>query len=828
MAENRTVNIKVTSNAKKVLKSVGVESTKQGKKSVGILAKMKALTGGIASGFTAATGGVRAFSAALISSGVGAIVVALGSMVALLGRSINTSKDFEKALSGLKAITGASSDEMRALSSNAKELGRTTAFTASQVVQLQTEFSKLGFSTSEILDATEATLSLAAASGTDLADAATVAGNTIRSFGLDASETGMVADVMAKSFTTSALDMDKFRESMKLVAPISKVTNTSLQETSAALAVLADRGVSGSMAGTQLRRVMSDLATKTGLSFQDSLELTAKKLEAATTTAEKLSIAKTLVGDRAKGSLIALAENRDALNELAVAYDNAGGTAKNMGEENLNNLSGDIIRLSSAWEGFLLGIEDGEGLLSKFARGTIQLFTKALGGITRASEDLADGWRVRMASIKRVASRAGEGISETFTALGLNIEIFALKAKLALSNIPLIGEAIDGEMVKQNLLAAENELVASNKRISQLTEEASGESAARDAHWNQLKSDRKIRIEKKAREELAKITVDETGGTAEDPEDSAEVKRLKLINDLKRKITAKNEDLLAKDRLEKIELDRTRHLEELARLEGNETEKREAMNAINKYYDDLSNEEKALRNDKDNAERAVEYETKVAKEAQEAEELRNQEQRLLDIKLEFATGLVDMLAASAKDESDIQKGLLAVKHAILIGESIVQAKRQINNAKELMANVAKAKANVALEVAQSKVALASGTAKTAAAGFPQNIPLLAAYGGAAIGIMGAITSAVSAFKGISGGAGGGIGDTGSNFRPQQAQGAASQAPSFNVIGNVDNGSRLVANSINANNKQPIKAYVVSNEVSSEQELDNRTKDSASF
>jgi len=581
------------------------------------------------------------------------------------------------------------------------------------------------------------------------------------------------------------------------------------------------------MAGTQLRRVMSDLATKTGLDFQDSLEQTAKRLSEATTTADKLSIAKELVGDRAKGSLIALAENRDALKDLKVAYEEAGGAAQKMADEQLDNLAGDITILSSAWEGFLLGIEDGDGVLNSISRGAIKTLTKSLSVLTKGSEYLADQWRVSTSSISRITSTMGERLSETFSNLGLMISVFANKAKLSLSKIPLIGEAIDSETVRDNLKTAEDELAASNVRLAKLAEQSNGEAARRAEHWAKLKADREVGIEKKKREEKDKIVVDETGGATGDVEESDEIKRLRAIEDLKRKIQAKNDDFDAKTREEKIELDRKRHLDELARLEGNESEKREAMNAINKYYDDLSNEEKKIKFEKDNEERAAEFDRKEEEKIREREELRMQEQNLLDIKLEFATGLVDLLAASAKDESDIQKGLLAVKHAILIGEAVISAKRKINNAKELMANALKAKANVALEVAQSKVALASGTAKTAAAGFPQNIPLLAAYGSAAIGIVGAITSAVSAFKGVAGGTGGGIGDTGSNFRPQ-AQGVASQTPSFNVIGNVDNGSRLVANSINANNKQPIKAYVVSNEVSTEQELDNRTKDSASF
>jgi len=332
---------------------------------------------GVGASAGAATGGIRAMTSALMSSGIGAIVVAIGSMVAGLGAVIRKSSEFSKELSGLKAVLGENGDNiaMSKLADDAKRLGSTTAFTATQVVELQTEFAKLGFTTDQILDTTEATLALAAASGTDLAEAAAVAGSTLKGFGLATNQTKRVTDVMAKSFSSSALDMGKFTESMKLVAPIAKTVKVPIEQASAALSILADTGIAGSMAGTQLRRVMSDLAMKTGKSFQESLVITAEKLNNASSTAEKLAIAKKLVGDRAKGSLIALAENREKLDQLTESYNNAEGAAKAMAETKLDNLSGDLTKLSSAWEGFILGVESGNGAIANFARGVVQSLT---------------------------------------------------------------------------------------------------------------------------------------------------------------------------------------------------------------------------------------------------------------------------------------------------------------------------------------------------------------------------------------------------------------------------------------------------------------------
>ncbi len=104
---------------------------------------------------------------------------------------------------------------------------------------------------------------------------------------------------------------------------------------------------------------MADLATKTGVSFQESLQITQDRLAKATSSSEKLAIAKELVGERAKGSLIALAENREELIGLSVEYQNAAGSAEEMAEIMADTSEGASKRFSSAWEGMLLDIDDG-------------------------------------------------------------------------------------------------------------------------------------------------------------------------------------------------------------------------------------------------------------------------------------------------------------------------------------------------------------------------------------------------------------------------------------------------------------------------------------
>lgn len=271
-------------------------------------------------------------------------------LAALGAVSFNVFKNFEYEMSKVKAVSGATAEEFAALEKNAKDLGASTMFSASQVAGLQTEFAKLGFSATEINKVTEGTLNLAQASGSDLAHAAEVAGSTLRAFGLDASETGRVTDVMAASFSSSALDINLFADSMKFVAPVAKSAGMSLEQTSAMLAVLANNGIKGSQAGTALRRIISEIGA-TGKPVAEALKELAEK-------GLNLADAKDEVGRSAQSALLVLAEGVDQIAPLTSEFENSAGAAKEMSDIMGDTAFGAGKRLESAMEG--LGISVGE------------------------------------------------------------------------------------------------------------------------------------------------------------------------------------------------------------------------------------------------------------------------------------------------------------------------------------------------------------------------------------------------------------------------------------------------------------------------------------
>ena len=269
-------------------------------------------------------------------------------LVAIGASSFKVAADFEQSMLKVKAVSGATGAEFKALEADALRLGSATRFSASEVSGLQLEFAKLGFTSDEITKVTEATLALAQASDSDLATAAEVAGSTLRAFGLDASETQRVTDVMSSSFSSSALDMSLFKDSMKFVAPVAKSAGLSLEETSAMLAALANNGIKGSQAGTALRRIIQELGTGSGT--------VAEKIAALNDSGLNLTSSFDEVGRSASSALLVLGNSIGDVGNLTTKFEGAEGAAAGMAATMDSGAIGGIARMKSAIEGAQIAI----------------------------------------------------------------------------------------------------------------------------------------------------------------------------------------------------------------------------------------------------------------------------------------------------------------------------------------------------------------------------------------------------------------------------------------------------------------------------------------
>ena len=292
--------------------------------------------------------------------------------------SIKTFADFDIQMQKVKAISGANKEEFEKLKKSAQDLGRSTFFTATQVGELQMNFSKLGFTATEVLAAQSAALDMATATGEDLARTATVIGSSIRGFNLDASEAGRVADVMAASFTSSALDLEKFQTSMTKVAPIAELMGVSLEATTAIMGKLSDAGIEASIAGTSLRNIFlkmgdpsSDLAQALGKTIGSGEELVQelKNLRDAGVDVEKMLA---VVDQRQVAAFATMVKGVDVIESQILAFEKAEGAAAEMAGTVGDALKGAILRFKSALDGLKIVLidqigENLQGVIDKLA-----------------------------------------------------------------------------------------------------------------------------------------------------------------------------------------------------------------------------------------------------------------------------------------------------------------------------------------------------------------------------------------------------------------------------------------------------------------------------
>ena len=277
---------------------------------------------------------------------------------------LNTFKEFEARMAAVKAISGATEKEFGKLEETALQLGRTTVFSASQIAKLQEEFARLGFLPEQIIEMQEATVLLAAATGEDLGNAAATAGSVLNAFGYEASQTSRIIDVMAASFTGSALNLERFTESMKFVAPIARSVGFTIEETTALLMKLSDAGLHGSIAGNALKNILLQLGDSNSKLTKHlggpvrGLDDLIGRLETLKGEAFGATQAAELLNKRATPAFLTLVGNTEGLKELSESLTFVDGAAREMAAIRLNTLEGDIILMQSAMEG--LGIAMGE------------------------------------------------------------------------------------------------------------------------------------------------------------------------------------------------------------------------------------------------------------------------------------------------------------------------------------------------------------------------------------------------------------------------------------------------------------------------------------
>lgn len=334
-----------------------------------------------------------------------ASLAAMVVSVQALRSGIGTLAQYGQEMSTVRAVTQATSSQFAALSEEARRLGATTRFSASEAAQGMTFLARAGFSAEQALAATESTLTLAQAGALGLGQAADIASNVLTGFRLEVEQTGRVVDVLAFAANNSNTTVGQLGEAMSMVAPVAAGLGVSLEEAAAAVGALSDAGIQGTRAGTGLRRVLSTLESPTaqaqailadlGLTT-DQVRVSQVGLTQAMTALARAGIdtgtALELFGDRGGPAFEVLSSAIPRVTELNQALQGAAGTAERVAGVMDDNLNGALLAVRSASEEVILAFGDLSGT-----------------GLEDAARGIADALRFVAANAGTVATAASAG-----------------------------------------------------------------------------------------------------------------------------------------------------------------------------------------------------------------------------------------------------------------------------------------------------------------------------------------------------------------------------------------------------------------------------------
>lgn len=407
---------------------------------------------------------------------------------------------FESAMSEVAAISGASGNELQALTDKAQEMGATTKFSASESAAALKYMAMAGWDTEAMLNGINGVMQLAAASGEDLASTSDIVTDAMTAFGLSADQSTRFADVLAQTANRSNTSVALMGETFKYVAPVAGALGYSIEDTSVAIGLMANSGIKGSQAGTSLKNVLTNLAKPTDQvqSYMDKLNISltdsagnVKPLNQllnemrdgfnGLTEAEKAEYAAGIAGKEGMSGLLAIVNSSQTdFDNLTEAINNSSGAAQNVADVMMDNLGGQLTILKSTLEG--IAISFGNILLP-----AVKKVVESLQGFLTWLNGLTDGQKQLVVTIAMVVAAIGPAlliVGKLITSVTNIIKVVnllkpafaALNAVMAANPVGIIIVAIAGLVAALVTLYNKNETFRNfvNTAWAQIKEVISG------------------------------------------------------------------------------------------------------------------------------------------------------------------------------------------------------------------------------------------------------------------------------------------------------------------------------------------------------------------
>lgn len=297
-------------------------------------------------------------------------------LVGIGAAATSTAMTFEAKMSEVQAISGATGSDFDALVDKAKEMGRTTKFTASESAEAFKYMGMAGWDSQEMIAGIPGVLDLAAASGTDLATTSDIVTDALTAFGLEAEDTSHFVDLLAQVSRNSNTNVEMLGESFKYAAPVANTLGMTAEDTAFALGLMANAGIKSSQAGTSLRSGLTRLAkpTKEMKEYMDKYNISLTDNEgnvkslrtfmqdlrnsmAGLDETEQSAALSAIFGKNAFSGWAAIVNSSDKdFNDLSAAIDDCDGSASEMATTMMDNAQGALTKMKSALEGAAITI----------------------------------------------------------------------------------------------------------------------------------------------------------------------------------------------------------------------------------------------------------------------------------------------------------------------------------------------------------------------------------------------------------------------------------------------------------------------------------------
>lgn len=455
-------------NLFKLVGSVYIETSKAESQ----LKKVEGVASGVASGF-------KAVGSKMTEVGKSMMKVTAG-IAAVGAYSVKQAASLESAIDKVKALSGATEAETKALSDKAKEIGASTEWTAEQVADAMQYMALAGWKSEQMLDGVQGVMDAASASGEDLSRVCDIVTDGLSAFGMKASDSSHFADVLATTAANANTTIGGLGKSFEYCASLAGSLGFSVEDVAESIGLMADQGIKGSKAGTTLRSVFTNLAGSAEFSFKKTdengkaVELLNVQIQDAKgnmrdwgdivsdfrsefdklTESQKSSAAYAIAGKTGMSGWLSLMNSeKDTVEGLNKAINDCDGKAGEMADTMRDNLNGQLTILKSSIDAAAISI--GEklapyvGMLAEKIQGAVDWFNN----LSESQQDMIVKVALAVAAIGPLLIALGAVIT-TIGNIITAIQTIQTVVSAVSAALPALGAALSGALPVIGIVAA--------------------------------------------------------------------------------------------------------------------------------------------------------------------------------------------------------------------------------------------------------------------------------------------------------------------------------------------------------------------------------------